>query len=56
MTSLSCQIGFIFFFFKRKAKVKDTGNIFSWSWWSIGSNRRILFGVPTGYLTFIWMN
>ena len=57
LTSVFCQLGDLFFsFLKRKAKVKDTGNIFPGHGGVLDRIDGILFGVPTGYLTFIWMN
>ena len=57
ITSIACQFGDLFFsFLKRKAKVKDTGNIFPGHGGVLDRIDGILFGVPTGYLTFIWMN
>ena len=40
ITSLACQFGDLFFsYLKRLAKVKDTGNFFSWSRWYIRQDR-----------------
>ena len=53
-TSLACQIGDLFFsFLKRKAKVKDTGNILPGHGGALDRLDGILFGIPAGFLTLL---
>ncbi len=52
ITSLFCQMGDIFFsFLKRKAKVKDTGNIFPGHGGVLDRIDGILLGVPFGFIS-----
>jgi len=49
ITSLGCQLGDIFFsFLKRKAKIKDTGNILPGHGGILDRIDGILFGIPLG--------
>ena len=51
ITSISCQIGDLFFsFLKRNAKVKDTGNIFPGHGGVLDRLDGIFFGLPFGFL------
>lgn len=51
-TSLSCQIGDLFFsFLKRKAQIKDTGNFLPGHGGILDRVDGILFGVPVGFIT-----
>ena len=51
ITSISCQIGDLFFsFLKRRAKVKDTGNIFPGHGGVLDRLDGIFFGIPIGFL------
>tara|TARA_B100000941_G_scaffold61620_1_gene40675 strand:+ start:215 stop:604 length:390 start_codon:yes stop_codon:yes gene_type:complete len=53
-TSLACQIGDLFFsFLKRKAKVKDTGNILPGHGGVLDRLDGIFFGIPAGFLTLL---
>ena len=57
LTSISCQIGDLFFsYLKRKAKIKDTGNILPGHGGILDRIDGILFGVPLGYFSFILIN
>ena len=52
--SISCQIGDLFFsFLKRKAKVKDTGNIFPGHGGVLDRLDGIFIGIPIGLITSI---
>ena len=52
--SISCQIGDLFFsFLKRKARVKDTGNVLPGHGGILDRVDGILLGVPFGFLTLI---
>tara|TARA_B100001093_G_scaffold520112_1_gene612787 strand:+ start:2245 stop:2898 length:654 start_codon:yes stop_codon:yes gene_type:complete len=52
ITSLFCQLGDILFsFLKRKAKIKDTGNILPGHGGVLDRIDGILFGIPVGILT-----
>tara|TARA_B100001248_G_C27260603_1_gene398262 strand:- start:155 stop:805 length:651 start_codon:yes stop_codon:yes gene_type:complete len=54
--SLSCQTGDLFFsFLKRKAKIKDTGKILPGHGGILDRIDGILFGVPIGFITFIFL-
>ena len=54
MTSLYCQLGDLFFsYLKRKAKLKDTGNILPGHGGVLDRLDGILFGIPLGFLTLI---
>ena len=51
-TSLGCQVGDLFFsFLKRKAMIKDTGNILPGHGGILDRLDGILFGVPIGFLS-----
>ena len=51
ITSISCQIGDLFFsLLKRRAKVKDTGNIFPGHGGVLDRLDGIFFGIPIGFL------
>jgi phosphatidate cytidylyltransferase len=51
ITSISCQIGDLFFsFLKRNAKIKDTGNIFPGHGGVLDRLDSIFFGLPLGFL------
>ena len=51
-TSLGCQIGDLFFsFLKRKAKIKDTGNILPGHGGILDRVDGILLGIPTGFVS-----
>jgi phosphatidate cytidylyltransferase len=53
ITSISCQIGDLFFsFLKRNAKVKDTGNIFPGHGGVLDRLDGIFLGIPIGFLAF----
>ena len=53
-TSLSCQLGDLFFsFLKRKAKIKDTGNFLPGHGGILDRIDGILFGVPVGFIMLI---
>ena len=57
MTSLSCQFGDLFFsFLKRKAKLKDTGNLFPGHGGVLDRLDGIFLGVPIGFLTLLILN
>ena len=54
MTSILCQIGDLFFsFLKRKAKIKDTGNILPGHGGILDRIDGILLGIPIGILSLI---
>ena len=53
-TSLSCQIGDLFFsFLKRKAQIKDTGNFLPGHGGILDRVDGMLFGVPVGFITLV---
>tara|TARA_E500000178_G_scaffold355505_1_gene428374 strand:- start:1938 stop:2591 length:654 start_codon:yes stop_codon:yes gene_type:complete len=53
-TSISCQLGdLIFSFIKRKAKIKDTGNILPGHGGILDRLDGMLVGVPIGFITLI---
>jgi phosphatidate cytidylyltransferase len=57
ITSLMCQTGdLIFSFLKRKAKIKDTGNILPGHGGILDRLDGILLGVPFGLMTFLYIN
>lgn len=54
VTSISCQFGDLFFsFLKRKAKLKDTGNLLPGHGGVLDRLDGIFFGIPFGFLTLI---
>ena len=56
ITSLACQIGDLFFsFLKRKAKMKDTGKILPGHGGILDRFDGILFGVPVGGLSILFL-
>ena len=53
--SLSCQIGDLFFsLLKRKANIKDTGNFFPGHGGVLDRLDSIYFGIPIGFISFIY--
>jgi|TARA_B100001063_G_scaffold236563_1_gene256501 phosphatidate cytidylyltransferase len=57
LTSIFCQIGDLFFsFLKRKAKLKDTGNILPGHGGILDRVDGLLLGIPLGFLTFVILN
>ncbi len=55
LTSISCQIGDLFFsFLKRKAKIKDTGNFLPGHGGILDRIDGILLGVPVGIFAIIY--
>ena len=57
ITSIFCQIGDLFFsYFKRRAKLKDTGNFFPGHGGVLDRIDGILLGIPIGFLTLILLN
>ena len=56
ITSISCQLGDLFFsFLKRKAKLKDTGNIFPGLCGVLDRLDGIFLGIPLGLITLIYL-
>ena len=54
ITSIGCQIGDLFFsYLKRKAKIKDTGNILPGHGGVLDRLDGIFLGVPVGFIFFI---
>ena len=54
VTSITCQFGDLFFsFLKRKAQVKDTGNILPGHGGVLDRLDGIFFGLPLGFITLI---
>ncbi len=54
MTSIFCQVGDLFFsYLKRKAQIKDTGNILPGHGGVLDRLDGILLGIPAGFLTLI---
>ena len=57
MTSIFCQIGdLIFSLLKRRANIKDTGNILPGHGGILDRLDGILFGVPLGFIVLIILN
>jgi phosphatidate cytidylyltransferase len=55
ITSISCQIGdLIFSYFKRKAKIKDTGKFFPGHGGVLDRLDSLLLGVPIGFITILF--
>ena len=56
ITSIGCQIGDLFFsYLKRKAKIKDTGNILPGHGGVLDRLDGIFLGVPVGFIFFIFL-
>ena len=54
LTSIACQLGDLFFsFIKRKAKIKDTGNLLPGHGGLLDRLDGIFFGMPVGFLSLI---
>ena len=54
ITSIACQFGDLFFsLLKRKAKLKNTGNLFPGHGGVLDRLDGIFFGIPIGFLTLI---
>ena len=54
VTSISCQIGDLFFsYLKRKAKLKDTGNFLPGHGGVLDRLDGIFFGLPSGFISLI---
>ena len=57
LVSLSCQVGDLFFsFLKRQANIKDTGDLLPGHGGVLDRVDGILFGIPMGFLTLIFLN
>ena len=53
-TSLGCQLGDLFFsYLKRKAKIKDTGNILPGHGGVLDRVDGIFFGIPAGFISLV---
>ncbi len=53
---MACQLGDLFFsYLKRKAKIKDTGNMLPGHGGFLDRFDGILFGVPTGFFISIFL-
>ena len=56
LLSLICQLGDLFVsYFKRKAKVKDTGNYLPGHGGVLDRLDGIFLGIPLGFLTFLFL-
>ena len=56
-TSIGCQLGdLVFSFLKRKAKIKDTGNILPGHGGVLDRVDGIFLGLPTGFITLMIIN
>ena len=53
ITSLFCQLGDLFSFLKRKAKIKDTGSFLPGHGGVLDRLDGILLGLPVGYLSLV---
>ena len=54
LTSVSCQLGDLFFsYFKRKSKLKDTGNLLPGHGGILDRVDGILLGMPVGFITLL---
>ena len=57
MTSIFCQLGdLLFSYLKRKAKVKDTGNILPGHGGVLDRLDGIIFAIPISFLTLVLIN
>ncbi len=57
LTSLGCQIGDLFFsFLKRKAKIKDTGNLLPGHGGILDRLDGIFLGIPVGFISLTILN
>ena len=57
LTSLGCQLGDLFFsFLKRKAKIKDTGNLLPGHGGILDRLDGIFLGIPVGFISLTILN